>query len=156
MNSSISFRKKSAFTQHLLTSHINTLLSITLMAVLLYFTRKLREKYLTLRNGIYGPIKFVLHVEPLKKLRNNKFYYKAASCCYFYWVSYEKFTHMGFDLTTNSIQYQTDLLTTIVKLYHSGLYYKRSELHAILFSSGMSKMAIMRIISESTSMSLRS
>jgi len=48
------------------------------------------------------------------------------------------------------------LLTTIVKLYHSELYYKRSELHANLFLSGMSKMAIMRRISESTSMSLRS
>jgi hypothetical protein len=63
---------------------------------------------------------------------------------------------MGFDLTTNSIQYQTDLFTTIVKIYHSELYYKRSELHAILFLSWMSKMAIMRMKSESTSMSLKS
>ena len=28
------------------------------------------------------------HVEPSKKLWNNKFYYKAASCWYFYWVFY--------------------------------------------------------------------
>jgi len=26
---------------------------------------------------------------PLKKLWNNKFYYKAASCWYFYWVIYD-------------------------------------------------------------------
>ena len=33
------------------------------------------------------------HVEPLKKLRNNKFYYKAASCWYFYWVIYDARIH---------------------------------------------------------------
>jgi len=26
------------------------------------------------------------HVEPLKNLWNNKVYYKAASCWYFYWA----------------------------------------------------------------------
>ena len=33
------------------------------------------------------------HVEPLKKLWNNKFYYKAASCWYLYWVIYDARIH---------------------------------------------------------------
>jgi len=33
------------------------------------------------------------HVEPLKKLWINKFYYKAASCWYFYWVIYDARIH---------------------------------------------------------------
>jgi len=43
---------------------------------------------------------------------------------------YEKITQLGFDLTTNSIQYQTDLFTSVVKIYLSELYYKWSELGA--------------------------
>jgi hypothetical protein len=33
------------------------------------------------------------YVEPLKKLWNNKFYYKAASCLYFYWLIYDARIH---------------------------------------------------------------
>lgn len=62
---------------------------------------------------------------------------------------YEKFTEMGFDLATNSIQYQRDLFTCVVKIYHAALYYKWSELCAILFLSGIRKIAIMRRLSES-------
>jgi hypothetical protein len=53
---------------------------------------------------------------------------------------------MCFDLTTNSIQYQTELFTSVVKIYHFELYYKWGELRANLFLSGIRKSAIMRMI----------
>lgn len=66
---------KSAFTHHLFTSHINTLFRTTPMAVFLYFTRELRETYLTLRTGIYGLIKFVRNTRLIsEKLRAKETY----------------------------------------------------------------------------------
>ena len=56
---------------------------------------------------------------------------------------------MGFNLTTNSTQYRTDLFTSVDKIYQSEINYRYSELCAILFISGIRKMAIMRMISES-------
>ena len=56
---------------------------------------------------------------------------------------YEKITQMGFDLATDCIQCQIELFTSVVKIYHFELYYKWGALRAILFLSGIRKIAIM-------------
>ena len=59
------------------------------------------------------------HVEPLKKLWNNKFYYKAAPCWYFYWVSTVTLQLPSLNGAEGRVRKALKLVVWSLLLYHS-------------------------------------